>query len=779
MAFLKNKIQRTPIFDLKFSEVRFFTLLLFLFGGLTMQQANAQKATIRGYIYDADNGQPVIYANVYLNGTTLGTTSDANGFYNLSDVPAGTYYLMSTYIGYDSVRSEIKVSKNEIISRNLYLKPSGVLLGEVKISASRERAKTEVQVSKIAVTPKQIKSLPSIGGDADIAQYLQILPGIVSTGDQGGQIFIRGGSPVQNKILLDGLNIYNPFHSLGFFSVFETEMIRNVDVFTGGFNAEYGGRISAVVDIKTREPNKSKLSGYASVSPFMGKLLIETPLSKFEQGKGSTSLVVTGKKSLIENTSKSLYKYASNVDSIGLPFSFSDFYSKLSVVAGNGSKFNLFGFNFTDGYNNPLVANIGWENTGVGADFTMVPNSSDIIIKGTVGYTNYDLGIKESTDKRNSGIREFGATVDFTIFRNKSEIKYGFDVRAVKTDFNFVNPYGIPLSQEQNTTEFSTYVKYRQSIGKLVIEPSARLMYYASQTRFSPEPRLGLKYNVTNSIRLKAAGGFYSQNVLGTSNERDVVNLFYGFLTSPESSVQGLDGQNLSNKLQLAKHAVGGIEIDVKDNLQLNIETYLKNFNQLIVVNRNKTSIQQSDYAVETGKAYGIDVSAKLEEVRYNLFVAYSYGFVNRFDGEQTYYTVFDRRHNLNALATYNLDRKGDFQISVRWNLGSGFPFTKTQGFYNQLQFTEGAATDYLTENPGQVGVLYSQTRNGGRLPYYHRLDISISKTFHFTKHANLEINASVTNAYDRANIFYFDRIRYSRVNQLPVMPALSAKFAF
>lgn len=778
-AFMKKRKMITPIFESKFATVRFFILTVLCLGGIFLNPTFGQKATIRGYIYDADNGQPIIYANVYLNGTTLGTTSDANGFYNLTDIPVGNYYLMSTYIGYDSVRSEVKVSKNEIISRNLYLKPSGILLGEVKISASRERAKSEIQVSKIAVTPKQIKSLPSIGGDADIAQYLQIIPGIVSTGDQGGQIFIRGGSPVQNKILLDGLNIYNPFHSLGFFSVFETEMIRNVDVYTGGFNAEYGGRISAIVDIKTREPNKSKLSGYASVSPFMGKLLIETPLSKFEQGKGSTSLVVTGKKSIIENTSKSLYKYATDVDSIGLPFSFSDFYSKLSVVAGNGSKFNLFGFNFKDGYNNPLVANIGWENTGVGADFTMVPNSSDIIIKGTVGYTNYDLGIKESADKRNSGIREFGATVDFIIFRNKSEIKYGFDLRAVKTDFNFVNPYGIPLSQEQNTTEFSTYVKYRQSIGNLVIEPSARLMYYASQTRFSPEPRLGLKYNITDKIRLKAAGGFYSQNVLGTSNERDVVNLFYGFLTSPEASVPGLDGKNLTNKLQLARHAVGGIEIDVKDNLQLNIETYLKDFNQLIVVNRNKTSIQQSDYAVETGKAYGIDLSAKFEEVRYNFFVAYSYGFVNRFDGEQTYYTVFDRRHNLNALATYNLDRKGDFQISVRWNLGSGFPFTKTQGFYNNLTFNEGAGTDYLTENPGQVGVLYSQTRNGGRLPYYHRLDISVSKTIHFSKHSNLEINASVTNAYDRANIFYFDRIRYSRVNQLPIMPALSAKFAF
>ncbi|MBK8112540.1 MAG: carboxypeptidase-like regulatory domain-containing protein [Saprospiraceae bacterium] len=164
--------------------MRLLFWLLLALSPIISTDLQAQKATIRGYIYDADNGQPIIYANVYLSGTNFGTTSDANGFYNLSDVPVGTYFLMSTYIGYDSVRSEIKVTKNEIISRNLYLKSGGVLLGEVKISASKERAKSEVQVSKIAVTPKQIKSLPSIGGDADIAQYLQILPGIVSTGDQ-------------------------------------------------------------------------------------------------------------------------------------------------------------------------------------------------------------------------------------------------------------------------------------------------------------------------------------------------------------------------------------------------------------------------------------------------------------------------------------------------------------------------------------------------------------------------------------------------------------------
>ncbi len=753
-----------------------FIALLILTSATTLI---GQKNTIRGYVYDADSGEPIVYASVAIDDTELAVNTDANGFYSISDIKEGTYFLTCSFTGFDNSRSEIVVRKNDIINKTMYLKQSEIQLNEVSVSAQKERAKTEVFVSKIIVTPKQIKSLPSVGGDADIAQYLQVLPGVVSTGDQGGQIFIRGGSPVQNKILLDGLNIYNPFHSLGFFSVFETELIRNVEVLTGGFNAEYGGRISAIVDIKTREGNKSKFSGYTSISPFMGKILLEAPLKKFEQGKGSTSFVITGKKSLIQNTSKSLYKYATTDDSTGLPFSFSDFYSKLAMISSNGSKVNFFGFNFNDEYNNPAVARIGWVNTGVGADFTLIPNSSDIIVKGTIGYTNYDLNIKESVDKRKSGISEFGATVDFGLFKNKSEIKYGFDIRAIKTDFQFINPFKILLNQTQNTTEFSSYVKYRRNIGRLTIEPSIRLMYYASQTKFSPEPRLGLKFNLSDRIRIKAAGGYYSQNVMSTSNERDVVNLFYGFLTGPEVQIKGLDGNNLNNKLQLAQHLVGGVEIDLQDNLKINLEGYYKNFSQLIVVNRNKVSISESDYVVETGKAYGAECTIKLEEKNFNVLTTYSYGFVNRFDGQQTYPTVFDRRHNLNVLTTYNFDRKGDFSISLRWNLGSGFPFTKTQGFYNQLTFAEGANTNYQTENPDQVGIIYSQIRNGGRLPYYHRLDFSATRKFVFSKHSFMEISASLTNSYNRDNIFYFDRVKYSRVNQLPILPALSLRFGF
>ena len=756
----------------------FVFVLILLFGVIVV--GSAQTGTVRGNIYEKESGNPVIYCNVQLAGTKFGTTTDLDGFFVISNVPPGEYRLVATYIGYDSISMPVKVKASAIVYQALTLSESAINLGEISISAAREQSRTTVNISQISVSQKQIKALPSVGGEADIVQYLQVIPGIISTGDQGGQIYIRGGAPVQNKILLDGLNIFNPFHSIGFYSVFETELIKNVDVLTGGFGAEYGGRISAIVDIKTREGNKARTSGFVSGGPFMMKGLIEGPIKKFKEGGSSVSYVFTAKKSLIDQTSKTLYSYATDNDSIGLPFTFQDFYGKVSVNTSNGSRINVFGFNFADAYKNPLLATIDWKNAGGGVNFNLIPSGSNIIVDGLIGFSTYNVGIQEKdTEPRTSDIDELSANVNFTFFGDKNEIKYGLEMRSIRTDFEFVNPFGLRLAQEQNTTELGFYAKYRQILGKLIIEPSLRTQYYSSLGSITFEPRLGVKLNISDKLRFKGAAGKYTQNILSTSNERDVVNLFNGFLTGPESIVAGLDGQPVKNKLQLSNHLVGGFEYDLNNNIQFNIEGYYKDFPQLIVVNRNKTDRSQADYVVETGNAYGVDFTFKYEVPGLYVWATYSHGYVNRNDGEQEYPTVFDRRHNVNMLITYDLDKKGSWQVSGRWNMGSGFPFTKTKGFYNYLDYLGGVGTSYQTENPDNIGILYSDERNGGRLPYYHRFDLSVLKKISFSKHSGLEVNFSVTNAYDRPNIFYFDRLNYERVNQLPILPSASAKLYF
>lgn len=779
-------------------------LLFFLLPALLF----SQKGTVRGNVFDKGDATPVAFATVGIEGTGLGATTDLNGFFTISDIPVGPQKLKVSFIGYTDFSLDIEVKKGEILYQNVFLE-EGNQLEEVVVSGKKTQSKSEVQVSKIAITPKQIRSLPSAGGQADVAQYLTVLPGVVFTGDQGGQLYIRGGSPVQNRILLDGMTIYNPFHSIGFFSVFETELIRNVDVLTGGFNAEYGGRVSAVVDVKTREGNRKRLSGLVSGSPFQAKAVIEGPLIRLkEEGGSSVSFVFTGKKSLIDRTANSLYGYVGDTTKVlglfeqselwkapnrdtnlvrGIPFEYGDLYGKITLLTGNGSKLNVFGFNYTDGVDYGIT-NFGWTSSGGGLDFTVIPANSNTIISGVMTVSGYDSHIEESDRlPRTSSISGYSAGLNFTNFGRDSEFKYGIELNGFKTEFEFVNFKGYSIGQTENTTEISTYAKFRRKIGPLVIEPGVRLQYYQSLNDFAFEPRLGLKYNITDRLRFKAAGGLYSQNLLSTVNERDIVNLFVGFLSGPEEALYkpgtqpGIDANRADHRLQKSIHGVSGFEIDVTDNFDLNVEGYYKRFTQLIALNRNKLENTDPNFITETGDAYGIDISVKIEAKRAYLWGAYSLGYVTRNDGNEVYPPVFDRRHNLNLVGTYQLGKKKAWEAGVRWNFGSGFPFTQTQGFYNNVTFDDGVNTDVLGGNsdPKDLGIIYSDKRNGGRLPYYHRMDISLKRIFKFSKHSLLEVTASATNAYNRPNIFYFDRVRYTRVNQLPILPSLSATFQF
>ncbi len=765
---------------------------------LLVQSAFAQtgEGIIRGNVYDRQTGEPVIFGNVRLAETNYGETTDMNGFFSFK-VPPGDYTLVASYLGYDSLAVNVSVKANQIVYQRITLQSNAIELSTVDVSGAREQARSDVQVSKVTVSAQQIRAIPSTGGEADIAQYLPVLPGIIASGDQGGQLYIRGGAPIQNKILLDGMTIYNPFHTIGFFSVFETETIRSVDVYTGGFNAEYGGRISAIVDIKTREGDKKKFGGLVSVSPFQSKVLVEGPIKKLnDDGGGSISYILTGKHSYLDETSRTFYNYATDTtffsfargdtslatirEDIGLPYSFTDLYGKVSFVGDNGSKLNLFGFNYADNFDFVGLARLNWTATGGGGNFTLIPPNSSTIMDGAISLTSYDIRLQEADgNPRTSGITSYTAALNFTAFGADKQVNYGFEFTGFNTDFRFRNFAGVTFSQRDFTTELAGYVKYKQQFGDLILEPGFRAHYYASQSAVSLEPRLGVKYNITDFLRFKFAGGLYSQNVISSVNEQDVVNFFVGFLAGPDQTIFEPGTRNATkDRLQRAFHGIAGLEMDVAQHITINLEPYYKGFTQLIGINRNKLSAQDPDFQVETGEAYGIDLSFKRETRQTYLWATYAYAFVNRDDGEQVYPTVFDRRHNVNLLATYTFGKALQWEMGLRWNFGSGFPFTQTQGFFQQIAFDQAVLTDVLTGN-FDLGTILADQRNGGRLPDYHRLDASLKRTFTFANQSRLEALLSVTNTYNRENIFYVDRITNNRVNQLPILPSLSLTFGF
>ncbi len=753
----------------------------------------AQTGTVKGFVYDKESGEPIIFTNVILKGTSIGIQTDVNGYYSITQITPGNYVLSVSNLTYEKYEKEIEIKANRVITRNIYLSEDIKKLAEFEVSAEAEESKTTIKMSVTKATGEDIKSIPSIGGDADIATYFQTVPGVVTTGDQGGQMYVRGGSPIQNKVLLDGMTIYNPFHSIGFFSVFETEIIRNADIYTGGFNAEYGGRISSIMDITTRDGNQGGIKGRASVSPFMAKLLLEGPLKKrTEDNGGSISYILTGKHSYLDESSKILYPYIDTTGE-GLPFGFTDLYGKISFKGENGSKFNLFGFNFKDHVNYQAVSDLSWNSYGVGSNFLLVPGTSKVLIEGKLSLSDYKLQlIEENGQERRSGINSFNFGFDFKYFIKENELKYGIEVSGFSTDFSYVNSTNATIDQEENTTELGTYFSYRIVKPRLVIEPSLRMQYYATLKTLSPEPRLGLKYNIDENFRVKFAAGIYSQNLISASSDRDVVNLFYGFLSGPDNlQTEFTDEEgnvrDVTHSLQKANHLIAGFEYDVSKTINVNVEGYYKRFTQLTNINRNKIfnedseidapEILKKDYIVETGDAFGVDFVAKYSGKKVYLYAVYSLGKVTRWDGVRTYAPVFDRRHSVNLIGTYKFGKDLDWQLNARWNFGSGLPFTQTQGYYQNITFEDGSGTDITQANADELTAVYAGL-NEGRLPTYHRFDVNLKKIIEFKK-ATMELNFGITNVYNRENIFYVDRISAEKVYQLPILPSFGMAFAF
>ncbi|MCF8303107.1 MAG: TonB-dependent receptor [Bacteroidales bacterium] len=749
--------------------------------------AGAQTASIRGFVYDKSSGEPLLFTNVYLEKTQLGAATDENGYFVISKIPPGSYNLMVNSLGYDSLKVKVTLEPNQTLSDKFYLEPKSRMIEGVNVSARKQSAKTETKTSVVKITPKEIGKIPTIGGQTDLAQYLQVLPGVIFTGDQGGQLYIRGGSPIQNKVLLDGMVVYNPFHSIGLFSVFETDILRNADIYTGGFGAEYGGRISSVMDLTTKDGNKRRLSGKIGANTFGANVLLEGPIKKQEDdGGGTSSFILSFKNSYLKQTSEELYDY---IDTTGLPYNYADYYGKISLNGANGSKLNLFGFNFTDRVNYEGVSDLNWDSQGAGMNFVVVPGDSPALLEGNFAYSSYDINYQPaSAGERNSSIDGFNLGLDFTYFLGKDKVKYGLEMMGFKTVFDYVNSLGISIDNTQNTTELGGYVKYKMTKGKFIFEPSFRLQWYASLSNISPEPRVALKYNATDNMRFKLAGGFYSQNLISTRSDRDVVNLFYGFLSGPDNVQEKFDGETVTHKLQKAQHAIVGMEYDLARDLTMNVEAYYKYFSQLTNLNRNKIFEDNSDYIdkpdrlkkdfiIETGDAEGIDLSLKYDFGRAYLWGVYSFAYVNRYDGQKTYPPHYDRRHNVNFVASYLLGPNYEWEINARWNFGSGFPFTQTQSFYERIHFEGGINSDFTEEN-GELALLYADL-NEGRLPTYHRFDLSVKYTYEFTKYTKLEANASVTNVYNRDNVFYRDRITGETVYQLPIMPSFGVTLRF
>lgn len=733
--------------------------------------AQAQNATIRGFVTSKADGQPLPGVNVVLldaSGSLMGgTATDADGFYAVSRVAPGTYTLRATFIGF-AVHEEQVTLPEGITGKNLALVESATELDGVVVESERETAgAANITAGLQTVRPADIDLVPAPDISADLVNYLTALPGIVSQGDRGGQLFIRGGEPTQNLVLLDGMQVYQPFHVVGFFSAFPSEIINTADVYAGGFGSRYGGRLSSVIDIAARTGNKQRFASSFSLAPFVSSARLEGPIIP-----GRLSILASFRQSVIEQGASKLVDQP-------LPFSFGDQFVKLHANLGESSQLSISAIHTDDtgrlGFD-PLTEDllseeeVSWENLAVGGRFIFLPATLPIFAEILASFSQLEnaFGVP-GAPVRSTTAQRFNFSTNVTHYLGNTDFAWGLFLSAIKLESDLGGQFqNFDLSKEY-VTEVGAFMEPEFRLpGGLRIQPGLRLQSFPSKGLTFIEPRFRAVWNA-GIHRWSVAGGLYHQEIVGLNDRRDAGDVFTAWVASPNGVIPE------------AIHGIAGYSVRPNRVLTISVEGFAKKLQDLIVPEwtaypRFTTKIQEAD-----GSALGVDLRAEvtagdafygvvsygLSEVRYNAAIR----ALQILTGEERteYAPPHDRKHQLNALASVTA---AGFNLSIRWQFGSGLPFNQSLGFDRYIMVDSLVS---VLENPGDERVLYGRPYRG-RLPTYHRLDVSLDREFKLGAHADATLQLGVINAYDRPNLFYLDLFTLRRVDQLPLIPTVGIK---
>jgi len=727
----------------------------------------ARQVTVRGFVVDGSDGQPMQGTNVVLEGAAqrlLGAVADKDGFYQINSIPAGTYVLRATFIGYTSYVDTLNLGSEALVTIGVELMPSAELLEEVVVGA--EAGATRIRAGLQTVRPSDIARIPTPDVNGDLATYLQSLPGVVAVGDRGGQLFIRGGTPAQNLVLLDGIPIYQPFHIIGFFSAFPQDLVSHVDMYAGGFGARYSGRLSSVIDVTMREGNKQFFEGAATLSPFLAGLRVEGPLRK-----GEASVLISARRSVVERIAGPLLGES-------LPFRFGDLFVKLQQTDRYNNRCSASALHTYDrGRIDPDDARrddvFRWTNIVFGGRCLAFPSTSPVLldINTGVSYVRNEVG-SAARPERSSQALQSSTELNLTRYYGDTRLNWGLFVRMSWLGSRLGEQFDNVTRLDDLLFAIGGYLEAVLPVGdRLEVTPGVALTAYASDYPAGLEPRLRLVWRPGGKKgpqEFSAALGLYRQTLAGISDERDAGSAFIAWLPAP-----------VDQKPAKALHALVGWQRQLGPYTRVSLEGYYKRLQRLPVPIWSTIARFTTTLVPAEGDITGGDL--RLEFRRGIVYSYLGYGLSRTvYHAAQDNFGVWfgtpirdynpphDRRHQVQVV--FGLDF-GKLRANIRWQYGSGLPYTQPLGFDELIALR--SLTDVRTDY-GTTRVLYKQPY-GGRLPAYHRLDVSVERTFRL-KPGTMTLQAGAINVYDRDNIFYFDLFSVSRVNQLPLIPTLSVK---
>jgi len=736
----------------RFHWIAALTLLPFLLLG--------QGTDIRGTVADSVTRERIPFANILVIGTGFGGASNLQGFYVITNVPPGEYQIAASSIGYQTQIVTLKIRPGDPLVFDFVLAPKAVQMSEVIVTDNPRRPLSEIHPSVQILDQRDIHAVP-VAAQEDLFRSIGILPGIVSTSDVSSQFYVRGGAGDQNLILLDGMKIYNPYHAFGIYSVFDPDILKTTEIYTGAFPAEFGGRLSSVVNITTRDGGGTTVSGRGNINFLSGKLQLEGPALP------DLSWLVNVRKSLFPKT---FSKFFTN----DLPLSFYDAFIKVTgLAAGFQGKFDFQSFFSGDDLtsSNPLEPDYSWRTSAVGfAASGLVQNRSFVDVVAFTSTFEAQRNAKESktVTPAKTRISETTIRANATFYSDSRDLYFfGFEFSFPTLDYALINNAGTPQTISSAQLESAMWSHYQASLGPLQADMG---LFIDMGTLFERggqmevlQPRLSLSYLLEGTWRAKIAFGRFTQNMITVNNEDDVIPIFDAWIQVPRDL-----------RSERADHYVAGIDGNVLRNLSTSFQSYYKSYGSLIAYNRDKIDASDPDYIQATGKAFGFETLIRYGSPALDLYASYTLGWTTVTNGDLTYNPRHDRRHTLNLLTMLHIF--DGFDVALRWEFGSGLPFTQTTGYFDRLTLTDMFRQGYV-HHTGDPYTLLGD-KNAARLPSYHRLDASATYRFSM-RPIRGSLGVHVTNAYDKRNIFYFDRKTGQEINMLPFFPTVTLSLEY
>jgi len=773
-------------------------LLLFI---LTTYSIQAQNYTLSGYMKDAENGEELIGASLYVPATKGGQSTNYYGYYSIS-LPKGTYKVEYSYLGYETVVKTITLNKD--IVKNVELSISAEMLNTVVVSTeARDKNVSSTEMGTQTLQMQEIKQIPVLFGENDVLKTIQLMPGVKGAGEGNSGYYVRGGGADQNLILLDEAPVYNASHMLGFFSVFNGDAIKDVKLYKGSMPAEYGGRLSSVLDIKMKEGNNKNYHANGGIGTISSRLAVEGPLKK-----DTSSFIIAGRRTYADM----FLKFAKDTALHSTQLYFYDLNLKTNYTFNKNNRLFLSGYFGRDIFAFQDLFGTDWGNATGTARWVHL-FTPKLFLNSTVVYSQFNnkIGMDGPSGKFDlqSGIEDWHLKEDFQYYgTNNKTFKFGLDVIHhtfspgdlkyipategvseinVNLDKKYAIEAGAYISTKLNLTDrLKVDLGLRYSSFSIIAEDLGLTNSYIYDDGHDPidtiqyekgsiiknypgiEPRFAGTYqlNLTSSIK----GSFTMTN--------QYVHLIQSSTTSMPSDYWIPSTENTPPQ-QCTQYSIGYFRNYEENKYETSVELYYKDLKSQIDYESGTNIFLEPDLEsyllFGDGKSYGAELLFKKSAGDLTGWVGYTWSRTEKQFSElnkgKWFPTRYDRTHDVSIVAMYKVNKK--LQLSATWIYNTGDAVTLPSGKY----IIDGKRVNYFTE------------RNGYRMPDYHRMDLGATYQLKKTKKYESMINLSIYNLYSRKNAYmiYFepvtddneDVLQAVKVTLFPILPSITWNFKF